>query len=206
MEIEVKDLYRISFCDPAGSKKNRELKKIRARSAIVSIGVDVQRNRIFVLDAWASAGTTDQLIDKIISVNRKWRPKIFGIEANAMQSVFADAVHREMRFKGERIPIFPHNQPTRIEKDTRIRDVVQPILRDGRLFLHELQVELITEMRSFPTGKTKDIVDALASAISLAPKRAVVRQRNEEAEALAQYLRESGAPMWYIEEQLRGKL
>lgn len=201
--IDPTTLTVISFCDPAGSKKNRELKKIRARHAIVTIGVEPELNRIFVLDTWAATGTTDLLIDKIIATNNKWQPKTFGIEDNAMQSLFADALRREMRFKNIRIPLVNHSQPLKIDKDDRIRDALQPVMREGRLFLDRKQYELIAEMRSFPTGKTKDLVDALASAIAFVPKKAVKSARQQSHQALVDYLRDSGAPIWYIEEQMR---
>ena len=184
------------FCDPASGKQ--PIKKSRGRSAIVGIGAD-SIERIFTLVAWASRGTTDMLIDKILAVNEEWKPRIFGIEANAMQSLFADALRREITRRHLRVPLVPVYQPTGIDKDFRIRSVVQPAYAEGRLFVQAGQHDLLNEITSFPTGSTKDLVDALASAISLVPARSTRAQRDDETDARLAYLRDSGASPDYIE-------
>src|SRR3990172_1526264 len=133
MTFNLTDLpERYCFCDPSSGKQ--PIKKSRGRSAMVCIGVDALE-RIFALVAWASRGPTDQLIDKIIAVNEEWRPRVFGVEANAMQSLFADTLRREITRRHLRVPIVPVYQPTGIDKDFRIRSVVQPAYAEGRLFV-----------------------------------------------------------------------
>lgn len=201
-QVPKSKLYIVTFCDPAGGKKKSEtLKRQRARSAIVTVGMEPDLGRIFALQAWGARCTTDQLIDKIIEVNSAWRPRTFGVEANAMQSLFADALSREARMKGIRLPVLQVQQPARVDKDNRIRDALQPLLSQGRLFLHPDMHELIVEMRGFPTAQTKDIVDALASACALLPRRTAKAQSRADGEQLVRYLRDSGAPAWYIEQE-----
>jgi len=197
--IRLEDLiFRAAFCDPASGKKE-QIKRVRARSAIVVVGADVL-SRFFVLHAWAERCSTDHLMDRIIEVNDQWRPRVFGIEANAMQSLFADNVQREARYKEKSIPIVPVYQPTTIDKDWRIRMTLQPVIANGRLLLLASQHELKVELVSFPMSATKDLVDALASAIALIPGPVVRRDQDEEMDARLAYLRESGAPASYIEQ------
>jgi predicted phage terminase large subunit-like protein len=200
MEFTLQELSLYAFCDPAGGKRG-EIKKIRARSAIVVIGIDPALGRIFTLDAWASRATTDHLIDQIAKKNAQWRPRIFGIEANAMQSLFADALRREFRHRGLHVPILPVQQSTKVDKIFRIRSLLQPLLQRGLLFVHPTMHELLVELRGFPTHNTVDIVDALASAIALAPQRTARQAQQEENSAYINYLRDTGAPMQYITEE-----
>lgn len=192
-------LDRVAFCDPASGKT--ELKRTRARSAIIVIGQDALA-RVFVLEAWADRCPTDTLINRIFSTQRAWSVRTFGIEANAMQSLFADAVTREARVTGVRLPVTPVQQPTRIDKDVRIRLALQPAIATGRLVVRADMKDLLTEIEAFPSGQTKDLVDALASALTLMPRRTLQRQQDEELDRLAAYLRERGAAPAVIAERL----
>ena len=120
-----------------------------------------------------------------------------------MQFLFADLVRDEARRQfGSRVRLIPVNQPTNIDKDHRIRMVLKPLEDEGRLFFLEKSPDLDTEYSGFPTAQRKDIVDALASAINLVPKRQKAVQDNDEIQQLAEYLRKSGAPARLIEERV----
>ena len=188
-----------AFCDPASGKQ--QLRRVRARSAIVVIVPDWLQ-RIFVFYAWAKRCSTDTLIKEILSVNERFKVKLFGVEANAMQSLFVDALRREARHLEKRLPLVPVTQSTKVEKDWRIRSVLQPIIAHGRLFVQPDQHELANELATFPMSATKDLVDALASAISLVPAKSTRKQKDGEQAALARYLRETGASPRHIEERL----
>ncbi len=192
---------RYGFCDPASSKT--KIKGTRARSAIILLAVD-DLSRIFVLFAWADRIATNKLRDKIIEVVDQFKPRRFGIEANAMQSLFADLVRdAASALKGQRLPLTEVTQSTKVDKDFRIRTSLQPIIADGRLFLQPDQYELKEELKGFPMTFKKDLVDALASAITLIPKRRKKQLQKRSTDALAEYLRDSGAPPWYIEKRIR---
>lgn len=204
MLVSLDDLSgKYAFLDPASGKKARtqQLKNTRARSAIVIIGVD-SRNRIFVLDCWADRVSPSLIIDKAIAMNAKWRPKMFGVEANAQQYLFAEALNTEARRKGANLPWVPVGQPTNLMKDDRIRNILQPAMESGRLFVQDAHIELLNEIRGFPNARTKDIIDALASAIGMAPPPKIRRQSTEEIDELAAYLRRQGLPPSYIEERI----
>lgn len=203
-DLSLSDLSDITFfCDPA-SGKSEVVKRVRARSAIVGVAHD-WLNRVFVLDVWADRCSTDALIDKIFAINAAWTPRIFGCEANGLQSLFGDAVLREARFAGVSLPLSPVLQPTRIDKDWRIRTGLQPVLASGRLFLQPSHEALVTEIRNFPMHPTKDLVDALETAIRLLPPVSSRRERDTEHEAYLTYLRDSGADRSVIDAAARGE-
>lgn len=198
-------LERYAFCDPAGSSKGKtaaRLRSVKARQAILVAAAD-HIPRVFVLYAWSGRLTTSSFRDKILTVYGDYRPRLFGIEANAMQFLFADLVREEARtqFSGS-IRMIPVQQPTNIEKSYRIRTAIEPVLNDGRLFLAPGLTELETELRGFPTARTKDLVDCLASVINLLPKKAVTEQQQDEIAELAAYLRKTGVPPYLIEKRI----
>ena len=193
---------RYFFLDPAANKKNLKLRRVRANSAIVGVAPD-WLNRIFVIYSWADRVSADKLIELVIDICEKYKPRLFGIEANAMQSLFAELVERDAVKRLHRsVPIVPIHQPTNIDKDWRIRTTLQPVIGEGRLFLDRKHEKLIAEIVAFPMSPIKDRIDSLASAVTITPLRALPERRNQEAQALAEYLRESGAPASYIQEIL----
>lgn len=192
---------RVAMCDPSAGKSH--LQRQAARSAVVVVAADAW-HRIFVLEAWADRCSTPALVERIFRINEQFQPRVFGIEANAMQSTFGDTVAMLASERKIRLPRVPVYQDTRVDKDFRIRNILQPIITDGRLFLAETgQEELHSEIVSFPQKHEKDLVDALASACSLLPRRTVARQQAEDADQLAAYLRETGAPASVIERRMR---
>ena len=199
-ELNLKDLSETyAFCDPASGKQ--QLRRVRARSAIIVVAPDFIQ-RIFVLYAWAKRCSTDELMQEILSVSERFHVKLFGVEANAMQSLFVDALRREARHAEKRLPLVPVMQSTKVEKDWRIRSALQPVIAHGRLFTQPGQHELNNELATFPMSATKDLVDALASAISLVPAKSTRKQKDGEMASLARYLRETGASPRRIEERL----
>ncbi len=201
MKISLDDFSeRYAFCDPASGKKEI-VKSIRSRSAIVVIVID-SISRIFVLLAWAARCSTDKLIERIFEVSEAYKPRIFGCEANAMQSLFADAVRREARMSHRKLALTSISQSTKVDKFFRIRAAVQPVIAHGRLFIQPHQHELRNEVTSFPMSPTYDLIDALASAIALAPQRRIRQQRDAELDNLARYLRQSGASPTHIERRI----
>lgn len=195
-------LHLYAFLDPAGGKKTA-LKKVRANSAIIVIGVEpTALQRIFVLDAWRGRDSAPQLIQRVLDTNERWQPRQFGCEANAMQSLFTELVEHEAIRQEKHLPLVPVYQPTKIDKEWRVRDAVQPVVGHGRLFIQQSQVELISEITSFPLGEYRDMIDALASAIAMVPLQAPSVQQDAEREALARYLRRIGSTPTEIEARL----
>ncbi len=195
----------VAFCDPAGNKSGHTLKRVRARAAIVVIGQDAL-SRIFVLHTWADRCSAGQLTERIFKTQADFKPRTFGVEANAMQALYGEMVAREARFKSLRIPLNPIKQPTNVDKDWRIRTALQPVIGAGRLFLQAHQYELKSELTTFPMATLKDLIDALASAVSLLRKVAPPQRARDETQQLLAYLRASGAPAWYIEDVAAGRV
>lgn len=193
---------RYAFLDPAAGKRTSErTREGLARSAIVVVAED-QLQRIFVLEAWARRCSTPDLVGEMIRVQKEWKPRSFGVEANAMQSLFVDTVRMICQERKENLPLRAIYQSTKVDKMFRIRTALQPLFGEGRLILGEDQMELKNELKAFPRGQTVDLVDALASVVKMLPERPQEEQIAEQANGLAKYLREQGVPPAYITQRL----
>ena len=203
MKIPFEQLEFFAFCDPAGSKKAQEIKRTRANAAIVCVGADALM-RVFVVEWWEKRASTEEMTEKIFDVNRVWKPKMFGCEANAMQELYGNMVQLEAKHRNVRLPLTPVYQTSKVEKTYRIRTGLQPVIRAGRLFMHERMIGERTKLAGFPMNvKQIDGIDALENAIRLIPKRATPKQRNEEVENVAAYLRAQGVSPQAIEMRVR---
>jgi hypothetical protein len=191
---------RYMAVDPA-SGKDRKVEESKARQAIVVLATD-HLQRIFTIVAWAGRLPTSRFMDKIIETCDTWKPRICGIEANAMQSLFVDSVALEAKNRMKRLPISPVKQPTDIKKEFRIRTTLEPVINFGRLFIMPEQQDLAYELRGFPTARWMDLVDCLATAINLIPPQIAKRQQDTELEDLAAYLRRTRMPPHMIERRL----
>lgn len=188
-------LTTVGFIDPAGSK-NQHLKKQRSSQAIVIVGGDVL-GRAFVLEAWHDRVSIDKFVDKIGEIGQRYPAmKSFGCESNAMQELFAGTTEIILKSRGIRLPLRAVPQSNRIDKDMRIRMVLQPMLAFGKLFIQKSHDELRKAILTFPQTelRLKDIIDCLASAIHALPNKPMQKARDQTLEGLATYLKRANVP------------
>ena len=207
IKLDALDIY--AFLDPAGKRKGQEqLKKVRANTAIVVIGVDPLQ-RVFVLEAWRAKTAASATMHKVFELNDRWHPKMFGCEANAMQELYANMLLMEAQNKGIRINLVPVTQPTNVVKNWRLRTTLNPLYNWGRLFFMPNQHDLKREMTTFPMSPLVDLVDALASACAMIPpKPKPPAKTDDDAAQVAEYLRNRGVAPHLIQArvaELRGE-
>ena len=146
-----------AFLDPAGKKKGADaLKRVRANAAIAVIGVD-HLSRVLVLEAWRGKTSAEATKQKVFELNERWRPKVFGVEANAMQELYADMLILEAQRLHVQINLQAIYQPTNVDKHWRIRSILNPIINHGRLILQRTQYDLIRELTNFPMSPLVDL-------------------------------------------------
>lgn len=204
MRLELDKIQpRYLFLDPASGKaKAGAIKGVRARSAIVVVGMDALQ-RIFVLDAWAERAGTNVIVKNFVEMSVRWGPVVCGYEDVGQQSLLIDPIMNYAESLGVTLPLAPVTVNTKVEKKWRIRALLQPPIGAGRLLIRDDLIELKNELTSFPMNARMDLVDALASAVSLTPPVASVANDFDEKRELARYLRESGALPSEIEERLK---
>lgn len=190
--------------DPGSGRKSAELRRLAARSANICAGYDTYR-RVFVFHAWAARATTSEMRHQIFLTNAVYKPRIYGIEGNAQQTLFAGDTWDFARAYGVAIPLHSCFQPTGVDKNFRIKAALQEKMAHGKLLIHESLVELLHEIESFPMSPMKDLIDALASLCALVPPPIPRREIDEAREQRLQRLRHSNAPIEYIQRVARGE-
>jgi predicted phage terminase large subunit-like protein len=193
IRIPLAGLYTVGFVDSAGGRvpgtnKGRSA-NYRSRSAIIVISQD-DIDRIFIRKAWARHCTTDELCDEIFATYAEFRPATIGIDSSANQSLFANALIREAREKGKKLPLTQIALGT--DKDTRIETTLQPAATAGRIFALCDMTDLRGEWEGFPGSQFKDILDALAGAIKLLPTRHTNDEVSDEVNQYREHLRRMG--------------
>lgn len=183
---------RYAFLDPAGGSTQQK-KSNQARTAIICVAAN-QTGHVFVLHAWAGRISPTEIMERCFECIQLWHPRVFGVEASAQQSLFAGVLAEEALKRGYDLPLELVHQPPQLHKDERIRAAVQPMARAGRLFIQPHHHELNKELQTFPTGMTKDLVDALASAINLIPPRLLAARQSSSSldAAKADYMQRLG--------------
>lgn len=157
------------------------------RDAIVTCGTTPQGDAI-VLDAWGNRGTPLHVVDKIISLLKRWpnRIRCIGIQKvgyeMSLKYHLQAACERELLYANV-VPVKPGGSGK-----THIRGL-QPIAATGHLFVAPHQHVLRNELADYPLGQNDDEADALALQTQLwrgllSPER-MERYRASEKRLLA---------------------
>ena len=94
----------------------------------------------------------------------RWHPISCGIETVAGQKTFFYWIPREYPDMG----IMPLPTHQHVKKDSHIRGV-SPFAQQGRVYVNKkTQGDLLTEWSTFPTGRTKDLLDVFAHVMKIA--------------------------------------
>jgi hypothetical protein len=104
-------------------------------------------------------------MDNLFRLYRKWTPRIFAVESVALSRVFIPLIEAESKLRKQWISCTPVTVPTHKSKDARIRDTLQQVAAQGRLYRLSHMREFDQEFIEFPQSKTKDILDALSHCI-----------------------------------------
>lgn len=164
-EEKVVDFRSFEVCggfDPSVDEKQHSSKR-----AIVYAGVDAKQ-RVLLLDTYASRDSTEKVLDAIFEMYDKWSPRKFGVESVALSRIYLNLIDSEARLrKRHRLRMEPVKVSTHKSKDARIRDTLQQVAAEGRLYVGAWMSEFIEEFNDFPNGATKDVLDAAVHAINL---------------------------------------
>ena len=197
--IPTASLYRVAFADP--SKGKTHANATQSRSAIAVVGQD-EFEREFLLDEFAEQCPTSQFIEKIVTMWRTWRPRVFGVDTSGPQKPFFDSLVMETRRRGLKIPFIAVTLQG--EKVARIEDRLEPCLSDGRYFVHPKSDRAHEEGKDFPTGFL-DLLDCMSECHKLFPKRATTQTKITEREREIESLKRQGTPYQVIMTRLREK-
>lgn len=136
-------------------------------SALVMLGVD--RRGMLYLEADLARRPTPQIVADGVEIYRKFRPDVFGIEANQFQELLHGQFETEFRRQGV-LGGRPLPLENRANKQVRIRRL-GPYLAGKRLQFKSDSPStrlLVEQLKDFPAGDHDDGPDAAEMAIRLA--------------------------------------
>ena len=107
-EPDLRALDVVAFLDPAVS-----LSATGCPRALVCVGADRKTGNRYVLDAWIERGTPLEMIEQLFAVNRRWRPRLIGIESNGGYALIRPLLALREAERGERLPVryVHHSRP-----------------------------------------------------------------------------------------------
>jgi predicted phage terminase large subunit-like protein len=147
------DLDITCTVDPAPAEKVNS-----DRNAVTTVGTS-PKNQAIVLDAWGKRCTPLVLIQKLFQVNRRFRPRVYGIEDVNYQKALKHFLRQAAGEAGLYFNVVPV-KPGGKDK-VHIRGL-QPIMATGRLYIHPTQNILRNEAADYPLGEHDDVLDSLA--------------------------------------------
>lgn len=148
-------------CDPAISERSSA-----ARTAIVVMGMSPYQKMI-VLEYWVGRqGDPARIIQTYLEMAHFWQPRCIGIEMVAFQKSLEPYTMKAMADRNEYWPIV-NLKPDRTEKKEQRILSMQPFFRSGQIYIQRGMSEFIEEYETFPLGRTRDILDAMAYAVRL---------------------------------------
>jgi len=157
--LDIRNFDIVGAYDPSVDESSRA-----SRRAIVYTAMD-SKQRVVILDCYASRESVNSVLDKIFTMFHKWHPRKFSIESVALSRIYIDLVQKEAKIRNTWIAAQPFKVSSRQSKDSRIRDSIQQVAAEGRLYVFPALRDLQQEFIDFPNGKTKDILDALSMCI-----------------------------------------
>lgn len=167
VETRLSRMNIVSFLDPAISEKQEA-----DFSGLITIGTDTVSNNIYLLEVKQIKATPDTIINEVFQTSDKykwaWLSYRFGIEVVQYQKMLAMEIKNQMRIRDKYFTI--EEVRPNWEKNARIRSILQPRYSSRSIIhpknLHSLSA-LELELLKFPNGKHDDLIDSLASCVTL---------------------------------------
>lgn len=143
-------------------------------------------NQLFVLDAWSRRVQPDTFVQQMYEMWEYWQPRVCGVEKAGQQSIafYFRLLANERKTYINIVPLQHKNR----EKTARIRKAIQPIIREGRLYLRKAQAVLQHQIRFHPDLDNDDEIDALAYVTELVITPASQKEQDDEEEAKVKVL------------------
>ena len=111
---------------------------------------------------------TKELIDHLFYLNKVYRPQVIALEETTFTMAIKPFLEDEMRKRNEFFTVTPLKHRHQ-QKELRIRGLL-PRWESNSIFLVGPNMELLTEMATFPLGRNNDILDSLSYQLQVAQK------------------------------------
>lgn len=127
----------------------------------IIIGHDPKTDDIYIVDVWRKQSVSDVWVSAFFDLVKKYKPLVWAEESGQIIKTLDPYIKKEMKSPEQRY-VLRHQFTSSTEKTARARSF-QAYMAAGKVYiLKDIWVEdLVKEMRSFPSGKNDDQVDAL---------------------------------------------
>jgi len=186
IEVPLADCDVVIAIDPAASEKKKSAKTSRTAVTVLATAADGKR---FLIRGFADYCSVTALMDVAFDFATLFRGmyRFLGLEMQGAFKVLGP-IFREEQLK-RRISLHMRPIKTAGDKDARIRSNLQPLLMSGNLYcVAGFMDKFIGELKLFPDGHLKDILDSLAMGVqeSKIPKdrKSIARARERREKRL----------------------
>lgn len=156
--FKVVELAKLDVVTTVDVRYLEAVRNDRDRDAVVTTGTTTDGD-VIVLDSWAQRGTPLEVVEKIVSVIKRWSPRVLGIQKVGYEMSLKWFVKQAMDKAGVYVNIVSV-KPGGPGKP-HIRGL-QPIASTGHLYISPIHHGLRTELSDYPLGKFDDEADTLA--------------------------------------------
>lgn len=189
--LDEKDIYYVTIVDPAKTTKLSS-----DDSAVVTIGVDLARHRLYFHDCTAGKMHPDELFDAIFQHVATHNSRILAVEVTSLHEFITQPLKNEMRKRGV-CPNFVELK-ARDKKEMRVAQLA-PFYRQGYIWHNRaVSSKLELQLVSFPRSELWDVMDAFAYVIELMEldERYFYAEEMPDEDEFAELGSEDAMPNW----------
>lgn len=129
-------------------------------AGFVVTGTDNSMN-VYLLEAFKERHVPPDLIDRMLRLYIKWRPRLISIEEVAFSAIYKYWLDEKARTMNLRPSIYKYKPGSRRSKAARIRGLTN-FFASGQVYVHSGMSAFLEEYEWFPLGDSQHILDALA--------------------------------------------
>ncbi len=155
-----KDIYYVTIVDPA-----KTVKLSADYSAVVTIGIDLDKHRLYFHDCVSEHFHPDELYDEMLRQVQVHGSRILAVEVTSLHEFITQPILNELRKR--QIHVQFEELKARDKKERRIAQLA-PYYRQGYVYHNKnVSAKLEGQLMSFPRSKYDDVSDAFAYVIEL---------------------------------------
>lgn len=179
--VDLRECDLVVAGDPSGGATRASFSSSKAAVAVIARDSE---NRYYLIDAEAGFVEPTKFFDWLFMYRRKYKNYIRGtfVETQAGFKSFISIIRREETRRGEFLNFL--GIPALGDKETTIRNIIQPVLNKGQLYVRKaIRGRLMEELKVFPSKKM-DLLDALKIAIykSIKPRSSESEEDEDDEE------------------------
>ncbi len=165
------EIESVIWVDPAKSRSNTA-----ALSAVVGVGVNTVKNKIYVRDIKAGRYSPNELYEEIFAMARRLRPcHVIGIEVNSLHEFIVQPLLNEMSVRGEfyeLVELKPRRMPAESSDRTHGKKGrvagLEGYYISGHIYHNKECCHLLeAQLLSYPHPKRWDVMDAFAYIVQI---------------------------------------